>query len=239
MPGTGGRPGASRRLSEAEPADLRPRFQRRRRCRPARLARRGPPFPDGLEILSCCPISALPGSAVDRTTALAALRSFIAGMPDAIIGCDFPFSLPRNHIGAASWPDFIDGFRHADALTFYEHCRRASGGKEPKRATDVESQDALVRLQHSALSPELSRHGRAVTATGGGDQGAGPAHAAAGQGPALAHRDLSCVGATPFRLARKLQGRIADRSTAAHFARPDGRATAAPSISLDAKGRGE
>jgi len=99
----------------------------------------GRPSPDGLEILSCRPISALPGGAVDRATALAALRSFIAGMPDAIIGCDFPFSLPRAHIETASWVEFIDGFRHADALAFYEHCRRASGGKEPKRATDVES----------------------------------------------------------------------------------------------------
>jgi hypothetical protein len=95
--------------------------------------------PDGLEILSCHPIAALPGGAIDRATALAALRAFIAGMPDAIIGCDFPFSLPHAHIESASWPDFIDGFRHADALAFYEHCRRSSGGKEPKRATDVES----------------------------------------------------------------------------------------------------
>jgi len=94
---------------------------------------------DGLEILSCSPVSALPGGAIDRATALAALRAFIAGMPDAIIGCDFPFSLPRAHIEAASWPEFIDGFRHADALAFYEHCRRVTGGKEPRRATDVES----------------------------------------------------------------------------------------------------
>jgi hypothetical protein len=99
----------------------------------------GRPSPEGLEILSCRPVSALPGGAIDRAGALAALRGFIAGMPDAIIGCDFPVSLPRAHIEAASWTDFIDGFRHADALAFYEHCRRASGGKEPKRATDVES----------------------------------------------------------------------------------------------------
>jgi hypothetical protein len=99
----------------------------------------GSPSGDGLEILSCRPVSALPGGAIDRATALAALRGFIAGSPDVIIGCDFPFSLPRAHIEAASWPEFIDGFRHADALAFYEHCRRASGGKEPKRATDVES----------------------------------------------------------------------------------------------------
>ena len=99
----------------------------------------GRPLRDGLEILSCRPLSELPGSAVDRAAALAALRSFIASTSDAIIGCDFPFSLPRAHVATASWTDFIDAFRHADALTFYEHCRRASGGKEPKRATDVQS----------------------------------------------------------------------------------------------------
>ncbi|HEY8015268.1 MAG TPA: DUF429 domain-containing protein, partial [Dongiaceae bacterium] len=73
---------------------------------------------------------------------------------DAIIGCDFPFSLPRGHIEAASWPDFIDGFRHADALAFREHCRRSSGGKEPKRATDVESKTPWcafnIRLYHQS-----------------------------------------------------------------------------------------
>jgi hypothetical protein len=99
----------------------------------------GHPSSEGLEILNCRPVSALPGGAIDRATALAALRAFIAGMPNAIIGCDFPFSLPRAHIEAASWADFIDGFRHADAMAFYEHSRRLSGGREPKRATDVES----------------------------------------------------------------------------------------------------
>jgi hypothetical protein len=95
--------------------------------------------PAGLEILSCHPIAELPGGSKDRTGALAALRGFIAATPTAIIGCDFPFSLPRGQIDAPTWPAFIDGFRHADALAFYEHCRRLSGGREPKRATDVES----------------------------------------------------------------------------------------------------
>jgi Protein of unknown function (DUF429) len=139
MPGAGGRPRSGRRLSEPNRRifglDFSGAVDAGRR---AWLAE-GRPTPDGLEILSCRPVSALPGGAIDRATALAALRSFIAGTPDAIIGCDFPFSLPRAHIEAASWPDFIDGFRHADALTFYEHCRRSSCGKEPKRATDVES----------------------------------------------------------------------------------------------------
>jgi hypothetical protein len=99
----------------------------------------GRPSPRGLEILSCRPIAELPGGAVDRATALAALRSFIAATPHAVIGCDFPFSLPRGLIEVTSWTTFIAGFRHADALTFYGHCRRLSGGREPKRVTDVES----------------------------------------------------------------------------------------------------
>jgi hypothetical protein len=99
----------------------------------------GRPSPRGLEILSCRPIAELPGGAVDRATALAALRSFVVATPHAVIGCDFPFSLPRGLIEGASWTAFIDGFRHADALTFYGHCRRLSGGREPKRLTDVES----------------------------------------------------------------------------------------------------
>ena len=99
----------------------------------------GRPSPAGLEILSCRPIAELPGSAVERTSALAALRAYIAATPDGIFGCDFPFSLPRAHIEASSWADFIGGFLHADALAFYTHCRRISGGREPKRAIDVES----------------------------------------------------------------------------------------------------
>ena len=139
MPGAGSGSRTSRRLSEPSRRifglDFSGAVDAGRR---AWLAE-GRPSPDGLEILSCRPVSTLPGSAIDRATALAALRGFIADMPDAIIGCDFPFSLPRAHIEVATWPDFIDGFRHVDALAFREHCRRASGGREPKRATDVES----------------------------------------------------------------------------------------------------
>jgi hypothetical protein len=141
MPDLDPRPRASRRLS-------RPGLGRRifgldfsgavDAGRHAWLAE-GRPSPRGLEILSCRPIADLPGGAIDRATALAALRAFIADSPDIILGCDFPFSLPRAHIETASWTEFIDGFRHNDALAFYEHCRRLSGGREPKRTTDVES----------------------------------------------------------------------------------------------------
>jgi len=154
MPGAWGRPRSSRRLSDQSRRifglDFSGAVDAGRR---AWLAE-GRPSRHGLEILSCHPIAALPGGASDRATALGALRDFITDMPDAIIGCDFPFSLPRGYIEAASWSDFIDGFRHADALAFREHCRRSSGGKEPKRATDVESKTPWcafnIRLYHQS-----------------------------------------------------------------------------------------
>ena len=141
MPDVTARPRRSRRLSHPSAArrifglDFSGATDAGRR---AWLAE-GRTSPAGLEILSCRPIAALPGSAVERTSALAALRAFIGATPDGIFGCDFPFSLPRAHIDTASWTDFIDGFLHADALALYTHCRRISGGREPKRETDVES----------------------------------------------------------------------------------------------------
>lgn len=90
----------------------------------------------GFQVKSCRPAAELPGSGIDRARSLAALRDFIAGNPDAIFGCDFPFGLPRELITAASWGDFLAGFDHADADGFREHCRRRSHGREPRRATD-------------------------------------------------------------------------------------------------------
>ena len=160
-------------------------------------------------------------------------------MPDAIIGCDFPFSLPRGHIEVASWPDFIDGFRHADALAFREHCRRSSGGKEPKRATDVESKTPWcafnIRLYRQSyhgmaeLLRPLVTEGKALVL---------PMQIpAAGLSwlietcPASALRHFGWRG--------QLQGCGARRSAAAHLAEPDGGRPAAPSASLDAKARGQ
>jgi hypothetical protein len=97
------------------------------------------PARDGIEILSCRPAAELPGGAVRRAPALAALRGYIAGLADAIIGCDFPFSLPREVIAHATWTEFIADFTHSDAAAFAAHCRRLSPGHEPKRLTDREA----------------------------------------------------------------------------------------------------
>ncbi len=106
----------------------------------------------GIQILSCMPACDLPGGAADRESALAALRSFIALTPDAIFGCDFPFSLPRALLEAKTWAGFLAGFDYADAGAFREHCRDRTDGKEPKRKTDEDSKTPWsafnIRLHH-------------------------------------------------------------------------------------------
>ena len=109
----------------------------------------------GLTIASCRRAAELPGGAPNREEALAALRNFIAATPDAIFGCDFPFSLPKSLIKHENWTGFLEGFIHSDADAFREHCRRQTDGREPKRATDDESGTPWcafnIRLRHQTF----------------------------------------------------------------------------------------
>jgi len=109
----------------------------------------------GLRILECRPAAELPGGAVERPAALDALRRFIAATPDAIFGCDFPFSLPRRLIQAPRWFDFIRDFLHADAPSFRAHCRSICAGREPKRDTDLAARTPWcafnLRLHHQSF----------------------------------------------------------------------------------------
>lgn len=116
----------------------------------------------GLEILSCIPAAELQGGGVELGAALPALRRHIAGLGPAIVGCDFPFSLPRTLIRATTWPEFIAGFDHTDADAFLAHCRGLSPGVEPKRQTDVESKTPwcafnirLYRQSHHGMADLL------------------------------------------------------------------------------------
>ncbi len=115
-------------------------------------ARRGP---KGLAIVSCRRAADLPGGGADRETALAALRAFIAGVPDAIFGCDFPLSLPRSLIAEESWTGFLEGFAHRDADAFRAHCCRQTNGREPKRDTDKQAGTPWcafnIRLRHQTF----------------------------------------------------------------------------------------
>ncbi len=94
-----------------------------------------------LTLEACLPARELPGGARDRETALAALRDFLASERRAAAGLDFPFSLPRSLIEETEWRDFLRAFpaRYPDPEALRTECRRAAGGREFKRCTDVEA----------------------------------------------------------------------------------------------------
>jgi hypothetical protein len=68
------------------------------------------------------------------------LAAWIADQEDAVIGCDFPFALPRCAVDESSWHDFVRNFgRHATADDFRAAMRLRQARavpKEPKRRTD-------------------------------------------------------------------------------------------------------
>jgi len=104
------------------------------------LAEARPAGDGALELLSCFPASALPGSAADRARCLAALVEFIAAERDAAFGCDFPFSLPLELGDGVAWVEYLDGFarRFADAEDFRLACH-VRAGRELRRVTDREA----------------------------------------------------------------------------------------------------
>jgi hypothetical protein len=65
----------------------------------------------------------------------------IAAQSDAAFGCDFPFSVPELLLNGGSWLDYVRGFGGAFATpdAFRAACRAASGGRETKRLTDIET----------------------------------------------------------------------------------------------------
>lgn len=73
-----------------------------------------------------------------RETVLSALVEFIGGLGDALVGCDFPFSLPQVLLDEQDWETFVSGFggRYRSADDFYEQTHRVTGRTEPKRYTD-------------------------------------------------------------------------------------------------------
>lgn len=76
-----------------------------------------------------------------REAALPALTAWIAKQTDAVIGCDFPFSLPAEVIADQTWHEFarLFGDRFTNAQSFHDICHVHTGGKEPKRVTDLDA----------------------------------------------------------------------------------------------------
>jgi len=91
-----------------------------------------------LKIDTCLPAIDLPRSGSMPSLAIPALARHILREPSTIAGCDFPFSLPAELMGAARWEDFIAAFpaRFADHEAYRADCRAQAQGREIKRRTD-------------------------------------------------------------------------------------------------------
>jgi hypothetical protein len=94
-----------------------------------------------VRIENCGPAADLAGSGPERARCLPALVAFIAGQRSAIIGCDFPFSLPEAVVQDGTWRAFALGFgaRFSCAEDFLADCRRRGDGREIRRLCDHES----------------------------------------------------------------------------------------------------
>lgn len=101
---------------------------------------------DTLVVEGVFPGTALPGSGPSREHCLPALRNFLAGANDAVVGMDFPFGLPAELVDDGTWPAFLGGFPNgADGPQDWAgQCRDRAEALdrdrvELKRATDEET----------------------------------------------------------------------------------------------------
>jgi hypothetical protein len=91
-----------------------------------------------LELMHCLPAMNLPGGGVRPEQAVPALTRHVAALNDARVGCDFPFSLPRDLVTARTWRSFALRYaaEFADAESFRSIMRSRHNAVEHKRMTD-------------------------------------------------------------------------------------------------------
>jgi hypothetical protein len=108
----------------------------------------------GVSIEDCRPGCELPRSGVAREICLPALVAFVTDLGPAVVGCDFPFSLPQQMMGATSWRDFARRFarRFTTAEAFLQDCRNRGNGRELRRACDH-----ISRVPFSAYNLRIYR----------------------------------------------------------------------------------
>ena len=102
---------------------------------------------DKLLIRKCLRAKDLPGSGINLTRCLPALRDFIKQNQDAAFGLDFPFGLPKDLFPQDSWKEFILKFPslYSSPEDLKEKCKSrtlqiTSGRRrELKRKTDEKS----------------------------------------------------------------------------------------------------
>jgi hypothetical protein len=86
------------------------------------------------------PATDLPKSGIAPAVAIAALAHHVAKVSDTIVGCDFPFTLPKA-VMDSSWEKFAADFpkRFADPDSFRNWALRRADGREIRRAADREA----------------------------------------------------------------------------------------------------
>lgn len=94
-----------------------------------------------LAITEVLPAAALPDGGIGRADALSALRRFVSSRDRAIIGLDFPFSLPAELLDGDDWLSFATDFhrRWPDPDAFRNACRSRTDNRELKRQCDREA----------------------------------------------------------------------------------------------------
>lgn len=94
-----------------------------------------------LAITDCAPIGQWAGARAGREDCHRALVELIATSPDAVFGCDFPFSLPDFLMQGRNWHRFAEAFAQQFSLPedFREHCRKLADGTERRRVCDREA----------------------------------------------------------------------------------------------------
>lgn len=89
-----------------------------------------------LHVDACASAADQFGCAVDAISSCAALVEFLRGLGPAVVGCDFPFSLPAVMIPERTWLAFVSAFtrRYPTAQALHEVTHRRWG--ELRRACD-------------------------------------------------------------------------------------------------------
>jgi hypothetical protein len=91
-----------------------------------------------LTLIDLRPASDLPGGGMTPAVAIDALARHIVLKPDTIVGCDFPFTLPKAVIDRPTWAAFVEEFpkRFPDPDAFRQWVLLRAGGRELRRAAD-------------------------------------------------------------------------------------------------------
>lgn len=92
----------------------------------------------GIKIVDCRAAKDLLESGRKRDEAISALREYISRKDNAVVGCDFPFSLPGQLIEQRRWKEFIVKFpeTYTSPGHFRDCCLKLAGGREIKRKSE-------------------------------------------------------------------------------------------------------